>query len=290
MRHVLLSGPSLGGALSVIAGAFLGLALGPASKVDVATFGCPRPGTAAFRDLFHECTSSAWRIVHQGDPIPKTPPRTPVHSSEHVGLEVLVDPTGDMVLDPIALEHDLLHSCRGGSPLVEHARVAYLRALLVFALGLYHNNADASALERDLAGPASNPGAFFPVLWGNVAYFLTVEFRHLLAASGASEATPNAKTAKTEALRILQLFMVHQPVPPAVAEREAAFEAARVRKGRGDMYEPAHAQPLPVLGDKSEPGSAAEGEPGTAAESEPRPPEPLGRDGDAEAHLVAELI
>jgi hypothetical protein len=304
---LLLSGHSLGGALSVVAAAFFGQALGLSARpsasshagagaffgqalglsarlsapshvgagagacsnvavanVAVATFGCPRTGTVAFKELFDASTSNCWRVVRKGDPITKTPFRNPASRSaayEHVGIELLVDANGDMVLEPTLVEHVLLHRCVHGSPR-DHRTLAYLSSLLIFSLGLYGKHvlssgkavmsggatsdatgdatSDAAALADAAGARCADEGAFYPRLWGNVAHSLSKVFAGLL---GDADAGAHAQST---AMCIVQDFLRSNPVPPAVVQAIAAYESA---KAPGKSVAAAPSIGLPSRGD-----------------------------------------
>jgi len=130
VRKLVSTGHSLGGALACVCGVFLATAV-PDSVVQIATFGCPRVGNPAFKRYAEGKVSSCWRFVKRKDPIPKTPVK--VSGYEHVGVQVLLETNGDMILDPSIVETFILHSCHRGG-IVAHGRTAYLGSLLAFIL------------------------------------------------------------------------------------------------------------------------------------------------------------
>ncbi|GBG28357.1 Phospholipase A1-Igamma2, chloroplastic [Hondaea fermentalgiana] len=134
---VITSGHSLGGALATVCGLYLSTAL-PSKRalVQVSTFGSPRVGNHAFKRYFHLHVPSCWRFAKRGDPISKTPPRlygSSRHGYTHVGVEVLLEQSGDAIIDPTVVEHFVLHGCRNGGG-ADHKVAAYLASLLGFAL------------------------------------------------------------------------------------------------------------------------------------------------------------
>ena len=69
VRHVVLTGHSLGGALAVIAAAMLP----PPYTCDIVTFGAPRPGNRQLRDAAFHKARSLVRVVHDRDIVPSMP-------------------------------------------------------------------------------------------------------------------------------------------------------------------------------------------------------------------------
>lgn len=134
---IITNGHSLGGALATVCGLFLATAFSPKRVVvQVSTFGSPRVGNHVFRTYFSQHVLSCWRFAKRGDPISKTPPRligSSTHGYTHVGVEVLLEQTGDVIIDPSMVEHTVLHSCRRGGG-ADHKVAAYLASLLGFAL------------------------------------------------------------------------------------------------------------------------------------------------------------
>jgi len=135
MKRLVACGHSLGGALATVCAAFLATAI-PDLKVEVSTFGAPRVGNYRFKQFFESHVPSCWRFVKRADPIPKTPFRIPCswhHGYAHAGVEVLLEQSGDLILDPSLFEHIVLHRCRRGGG-KDHKVAAYLTGLICFGL------------------------------------------------------------------------------------------------------------------------------------------------------------
>ena len=71
---ILVTGHSLGGALSVLCGVHLSLQR-PTTEITVENFGCPRVGNDHFRNWVDEIPNlSIWRFIFDDDFVPHLPP------------------------------------------------------------------------------------------------------------------------------------------------------------------------------------------------------------------------
>jgi len=98
-RPVYLTGHSLGGALSTLCSLDILLSLGH-SDVYVITFGSPRCGNIYWRKIYDSFLENYWRVAMRSD-IVTTLPRL---GYAHVGKRVALTNTGEIFLDPNAIE------------------------------------------------------------------------------------------------------------------------------------------------------------------------------------------
>lgn len=155
-RTVVLTGHSLGGALATLC-AFDVVNELHTRQVAVTTFGSPRVGGNAFKRKYNHAVPATFRIVNASDLISETPVRTLVDSFTDVGTTVLMDRTGNMLIDPNLLEYDLIH--RGVSA-EAHSLTSYQYAMLLYCLRAHH-------------------GRFKPKFWPHSLQKLRVKYGHL---------------------------------------------------------------------------------------------------------------
>lgn len=123
-RPMCFTGHSLGGALATLSSLDVHLTLGiESSRLVVASFGSPRVGNEAFRELYDEAILTHWRFVAGGDLIS----RLPKIGYRHVGKNVVLTSTGELFIDPSALEIIFWHS--QSASIVHHRKACYLLAL-----------------------------------------------------------------------------------------------------------------------------------------------------------------
>ncbi|GAB0489992.1 hypothetical protein MMPV_001219 [Pyropia vietnamensis] len=123
-RPIFLTGHSLGGALATICSFDLFLRLGLGRReLFVSTFGAPRPGNDAFRRLYDAKIPIHWRIVVGPDVVAKLPKV----GYRHVGKKVLLNSSGELFLDPNALELKLWHG--DAASILYHRKASYLLAM-----------------------------------------------------------------------------------------------------------------------------------------------------------------
>jgi len=117
IRAVFITGHSLGGGLANICAYDIAVMILNITKkkpfVQCTTFGCPRVCSLGFKFLFESLVCASRRVVLKGDPITKTPPKWALCSSGdayfHVGLELLLDLQGNMMIGPSLIEKSLFH-------------------------------------------------------------------------------------------------------------------------------------------------------------------------------------
>ncbi len=124
-RPILLTGHSLGGSLATICSLDLVLQL-QTTDIYVATFGSPRCGNQFWRRLYDPIVPAHWRIAMRSDII-TTLPRLGYH---HVGKRVALTSTGEIFLDPNAIETVLWSS--SGLGVSDHRKSEYRDAFLLF--------------------------------------------------------------------------------------------------------------------------------------------------------------
>lgn len=137
-------GHSLGGALATFGSyeaARYYKRIGLRSRHDIActTFGCPRIGNEAFKARYERLVEAHWRFEMAADPIPKIPV---LLNYVHVGVHVLVDQSGMLLIDPSFIEVQWwgrLANLYLGYRL--HVRASYCMALRTYCK-LYKSGAD----------------------------------------------------------------------------------------------------------------------------------------------------
>ena len=106
---VWLTGHSLGGSLATLAAFSFSQKNLPVAGV--ITFGCPRVGNSAFRDIYNAALGDrSFRIVNQNDIVPRTP--GVLMGYRHVGQEVFITPAGAACFNP-SLGFKILSDCVG---------------------------------------------------------------------------------------------------------------------------------------------------------------------------------
>ncbi|KDO34788.1 hypothetical protein SPRG_00849 [Saprolegnia parasitica CBS 223.65] len=122
--HVYVTGHSMGGALAVLA-AYDIAAHFAASRVSMYNFGGPRVGNPAFVRQYNRTVPESFRVVFDGDLVAGIPRFWGLY--EHVGREVSIDGTGNVLLDPSFIERRLLVSSK--TKVASHATLVYRNAL-----------------------------------------------------------------------------------------------------------------------------------------------------------------
>lgn len=125
-RPIYLTGHSLGGSLATIASFDIVVSLN-ITNVYVLTFGSPRCGNIFWSRCYDQVVRAHWRVAMRSDLI-TTLPRA---GYSHVGKRVALSTSGDMFLDPNAIETMLWSSA--GVNLSDHGKGAYKDALTLFA-------------------------------------------------------------------------------------------------------------------------------------------------------------
>lgn len=123
-RPVFLTGHSLGGALATVCSLDLFVALGLTRReIFVSTFGAPRVGNRAFRELYDASVPIHWRMVVGPDVVAKLPKVGYVHA----GKKVLITVDGDLFMDPNSLELNLWSG--ETASILYHRKASYLLAM-----------------------------------------------------------------------------------------------------------------------------------------------------------------
>lgn len=133
-RPIFLTGHSLGGALATLSSLDLLLSENiPGHRLLVSTFGSPKVGNNAFQELYDYLIPTHWRVVAGGDLIS----RIPKIGYRHVGRKVYLSASGDLFIDPSALETIFWHS--QSASIVHHRKACYLLALKAWCDSLEDN-------------------------------------------------------------------------------------------------------------------------------------------------------
>eukprot|EP00188_Purpureofilum_apyrenoidigerum_P001342 Plantae.Rhodophyta-Purpureofilum_apyrenoidigerum.ctg17283.p1 GENE.Plantae.Rhodophyta-Purpureofilum_apyrenoidigerum.ctg17283~~Plantae.Rhodophyta-Purpureofilum_apyrenoidigerum.ctg17283.p1 ORF type:complete len:818 (-),score=148.80 Plantae.Rhodophyta-Purpureofilum_apyrenoidigerum.ctg17283:91-2544(-) len=123
-RPIFLTGHSLGGSLANLCSLDLYVSLGLQNKeIFVSTFGAPRVGNKPFQMMYDEAIPSCWRIVVGPDMVAKLPR----FGYKHCGKKVLLTASGDLFIDPNALELKLWSGEKPG--MLYHRKASYLLAM-----------------------------------------------------------------------------------------------------------------------------------------------------------------
>ncbi len=75
IKHIVVSGHSLGGALATLAAVQFGREF-PEATITCVSFGSPRVGNGKFCEYFDQCVGGSYRFVNEDDPVPMGP--TPI--------------------------------------------------------------------------------------------------------------------------------------------------------------------------------------------------------------------
>lgn len=138
-------GHSLGGALATFAAyesAKYSRKIGLISRQQVSctTFGCPMVGNAIFKKQYERLVETHWRFEIASDPVHSLP--SSILNYTHVGVRVLLDRNGFLIIDPSLVEVNWW----GSTPNLYvkyklHARASYIRALHLYCQ-LYKDGED----------------------------------------------------------------------------------------------------------------------------------------------------
>lgn len=138
-------GHSLGGAMAIFgcyeaARYYKRIGISRRQDVGCTTFGCPRVGNEAFKMRYERLVETHWRFEMAADPIPKMP--TVLLNYVPVGVQVLIDQSGMLLIDPSFIEVQWwgrLSNLYLGYRM--HIRATYCMALRVYCK-LYKNGRD----------------------------------------------------------------------------------------------------------------------------------------------------
>lgn len=139
------TGHSLGGALATYAAYdaachHIGIGLRHRQDVACTTFGAPMAGNSVFKERYERVVETHWRFEFASDPVPKLPG---ILNYTAVGVQVLLDQSGMMLIDPSMLE---IHWWgKLANPYIGyrlHIRASYVMALRVYC-EMYRNGEDS---------------------------------------------------------------------------------------------------------------------------------------------------
>lgn len=129
--HVMITGHSMGGAVAMLAAYDITRYTSiSGSNITCHTFGAPCVGNSAFRREFDAAIMDTWQIVNGNDIVPSMPDFGPFFSQ--VGKRVLVNESGDIVLNPLSVEYvmtRIFHWIRGSSSMTHHRMQNYKKSL-----------------------------------------------------------------------------------------------------------------------------------------------------------------
>lgn len=139
------TGHSLGGAMATFgcyeaARYFKRIGIARRQDISCTTFGCPRVGNEAFKMRYERLVETHWRFEMAADPIPYMP--TLVLNYVPVGVQVLIDQSGMLLIDPSFIEVQWWG--RLANPYLGyklHIRASYCMALRTYCK-LYKNGMD----------------------------------------------------------------------------------------------------------------------------------------------------
>lgn len=161
-RPVYLTGHSLGGSLATVASFDLVLSLNLAN-VYVLTFGSPRCGNIFWGRCYDQVVKAHWRVAMRSDLITTLPSA----GYSHVGKRVALNTSGDMFLDPNAIETMLWSpACVN---LSDHGKGAYKDALTSFATK-YLSDFTPEFIDKDGTAtdcPTPSFQTFDTIKWGS---------------------------------------------------------------------------------------------------------------------------
>lgn len=137
-RVVMVTGHSLGGGMATVCSFDLALALRlPPDCIALMTFGSPMAGNLGFSSRFNRIVPCAHRLETANDVITQLPFQTPLTDVTlrgwfHIGVQVLLMPNGNGVVEPSPIETFMVHS--RSSSIAAHFRLSYASALAAWAI------------------------------------------------------------------------------------------------------------------------------------------------------------
>eukprot|EP01059_Diplonema_ambulator_P003859 TRINITY_DN1355_c0_g1_i1.p1 TRINITY_DN1355_c0_g1~~TRINITY_DN1355_c0_g1_i1.p1 ORF type:complete len:2113 (+),score=555.76 TRINITY_DN1355_c0_g1_i1:36-6341(+) len=102
---LVFTGHSLGGALATLAAVDVASSLYKKRKVTMYNFGSPRVGDSDFSAYYDSVVPNSYRVVCKGDPVTMLPP---MFSYTHVGHSVLMNSSGEFIVDATFAERRIL--------------------------------------------------------------------------------------------------------------------------------------------------------------------------------------
>jgi hypothetical protein len=137
-RALFLTGHSLGGGLALVAALELKVRYQlPPDSIAVTTWGSPKAGTYSFAKRYERAIPCVKRFVHSGDLVTSLPVGTPLSSLllngwYHIGVEILLDATGNMLIRPSQVENFFTHT--RVSNVTNHLRLTYATSLMAWCV------------------------------------------------------------------------------------------------------------------------------------------------------------
>jgi triacylglycerol lipase len=126
-----ITGHSLGGALATLAWLYLTLRDRQVQALGITTFGQPRAGNKALRELLENHAGCVLqRVCNRGDIVPSLPPTKPYHF-KHCGLRVFITQAGDLSLAQKTGTERLqrMAGSLGASGVSDHKQYNYINAV-----------------------------------------------------------------------------------------------------------------------------------------------------------------
>eukprot|EP00186_Timspurckia_oligopyrenoides_P000742 CAMPEP_0182442014 /NCGR_PEP_ID=MMETSP1172-20130603/993_1 /TAXON_ID=708627 /ORGANISM="Timspurckia oligopyrenoides, Strain CCMP3278" /LENGTH=947 /DNA_ID=CAMNT_0024636679 /DNA_START=26 /DNA_END=2869 /DNA_ORIENTATION=+ len=163
-RPCFFTGHSLGGALAILASYDIArniecIGIRSIQDISVLTIGCPKPGNSSFCTSYDKIVKTHWRIALASDWITKMP-RFGLQYG-HVGIQVLLDFRGTLLIDPSFVELTWWHVIPLSTAL--HSRACYLLALQAWCKTQFKTHAEYARI-LDLFWPWPIPPKFRPFI------------------------------------------------------------------------------------------------------------------------------
>lgn len=138
------TGHSLGGAMATFgcyeaARYYKRIGIAKRQHISCTTFGCPRMGNEAFKTRYERLVETHWRFEMAADPIPKVP--TVILNYVPVGVQVLIDQSGLLLIDPSFIEVQWWGLANPYVGYMLHIRASYVMALRTYCK-LYKHGID----------------------------------------------------------------------------------------------------------------------------------------------------
>eukprot|EP00468_Gymnochlora_sp_CCMP2014_P002078 CAMPEP_0167742086 /NCGR_PEP_ID=MMETSP0110_2-20121227/1225_1 /TAXON_ID=629695 /ORGANISM="Gymnochlora sp., Strain CCMP2014" /LENGTH=894 /DNA_ID=CAMNT_0007626227 /DNA_START=921 /DNA_END=3605 /DNA_ORIENTATION=+ len=147
------TGHSLGGALATLTAYHIKTKLGH-KNVEMYNFGAPRVGNHAFASLYDHEVPRSFRVVMDGDVITDTPKLCCLY--KHIGSEIMLDTTGNLIINPAFVEKAFKAS---RSSLKNHSLGKYLESLRKAIMNLYPSSQSQIPSSLGLLPPLSTKEA-----------------------------------------------------------------------------------------------------------------------------------
>ncbi|KAK9804297.1 hypothetical protein WJX72_005360 [[Myrmecia] bisecta] len=139
LKHVFVTGHSLGGALATLASYDLAVALkaaGVTFRLACNTFGAPRTGNHAFAADYERRVPDTWSVINDQDAVARGAKFLMMY--KRPGQRVIINEIGDMLVRPTFLEASM-HQVPGGSSVAHHLLSNYQKSFLAVLLAQFGN-------------------------------------------------------------------------------------------------------------------------------------------------------